>query len=101
MMRGGIISTVNLTEAQGRLMLNGLPEAFAWEAVTTPFREIAEYSVGHARRAGALISKTRPFGLSLGDRACLALAMELDAPVYTADRVWSRLDLGIPIRVIR
>jgi PIN domain nuclease of toxin-antitoxin system len=40
-------------------------------------------------------------GLSLGDRACLALALELNAPVYTADRAWKNLNLGIRIHVIR
>jgi ribonuclease VapC len=101
MMRGGIISSVNLTEAHGRLILEGFSEAFAWEAVTTPLGEIAEYSAAHARRAGALIAQTRSLGLSLGDRACLALAIELGVPVYTADRPWSGFDLGIPIHVIR
>jgi ribonuclease VapC len=48
----------------------------------------------HARRI-------RHYGLSLGDRACLALAMELKLPVVTADRAWIDLDLGIDICVIR
>jgi ribonuclease VapC len=39
--------------------------------------------------------------LSLGDRACLALGMVLKAPVYTADRSWKNLKLGIKIHVIR
>lgn len=100
-MRGGIISSVNLTEAHGRLILEGLSEAFAWEAVITPLGEIAEYSATQARRAGSLISQTRSLGLSLGDRACLALAIELSVPVYTADRIWSQLSLGVPVHVIR
>jgi PIN domain nuclease of toxin-antitoxin system len=48
-----------------------------------------------------LIDQTRHFGLSLGDRACLALAMERKATVYTTDKVWKNLDLGIEIVVIR
>ena len=51
--------------------------------------------------SGDLIAQTKPFGLSLGDRACLALALELSAPVYTTDKIWSNLHLGIPIHVIR
>ena len=39
--------------------------------------------------------------LSLGDRACLALAIERKATVYTTDRVWKSLDLGMKIEVIR
>jgi len=51
--------------------------------------------------AGLLRASTRRFGLSLGDRACLALAQQLQAPVLTTDRVWERLDIGVPIVVIR
>ena len=44
---------------------------------------------------------TRKLGLSLGDRACLALAIRERATVITADRSWAGLDLGIEIKVIR
>ena len=40
-------------------------------------------------------------GLSLGDRACLALARARSVPALTADRTWSRLELGISIEVVR
>jgi ribonuclease VapC len=40
-------------------------------------------------------------GLSLGDRACLALALALGAPVYTSDKSWKKLNLGLRIQVIR
>jgi PIN domain nuclease of toxin-antitoxin system len=41
------------------------------------------------------------FGLSLGDRACLALARMRRLPAVTADRAWARLDLGIAIELVR
>ena len=51
------------------------------------------------------IAKFRPLtksaGLSLGDRACLALGKRLNLPVLTADKVWSSLSLGITINLIR
>jgi len=40
-------------------------------------------------------------GLSLGDRACLALALQMKASVYTADRSWKNLKLDLRINVIR
>jgi len=40
--------------------------------------------------AGQLRSLTRPFGLSLGDRACLALGLHTQYPVLTADRDWGQ-----------
>ena len=51
--------------------------------------------------AAELIHVTQPYGLSLGDRACLALAIERKAKVYTADRCWKNLSLGIEVEVIR
>src|SRR5207302_10604673 len=36
-----------------------------------------------SRTAGSLMAQTRALGLSLGDRACLALGLALKAPVYT------------------
>ena len=54
-----------------------------------------------AETAARLWSRTRNHGLSLADRACLALAMDKTLPVLTADRAWSELDLDIEIQVIR
>lgn len=96
-----VISSVNLAEAHSKLVMKGIPANDAWEAIMAPIGEVADFNPHHAKRAGGLILQTRHLGLSLGDRACLALAIELGVPVYTADRVWSQLDLGIPIHVIR
>jgi PIN domain nuclease of toxin-antitoxin system len=54
-----------------------------------------------ARIAGNLITTTGQYGLSLGDRACLALAIALKAPVYTTEQLWTNLKVGVPIHVIR
>lgn len=55
----------------------------------------------HAQMAADLVPQTRAFGLSLGDRACLALGMELGLPVLTADRVWASIGLAVTIETIR
>lgn len=94
-------STVNLAEVQGKLVERGIPPANAWVAALNSVQEVIPFTAEHARTAGTLISQTRPFGLSLGDRACLALALERKAPVYTADRSWKNLKLGIRVHVIR
>jgi len=44
---------------------------------------------------------TKPFGLSLGDRACLSLGLRLGLPVLTTDREWRKLILGVEVRVVR
>jgi PIN domain nuclease of toxin-antitoxin system len=50
---------------------------------------------------GALIAETASKGLSLGDRACLALARVRSLPAVTADRSWSGVDVGVQIQLIR
>lgn len=94
-------STVNLAEVQSKLVNRGLSPQEAWEATISPIREATPFTAEHAMTAGSLIAETRPLGLSLGDRACLALGLALSAPVYTADKSWKSLKLGLRIHVIR
>ncbi len=101
LLSNAISSTVNLAEVQSKLVSRGWSSDEAWEDTTSPVQEVAPFLQQHARIAGDLITQTRKLGLSLGDRACLALAMALDAPVYTADQTWKKLKLGIRIHVIR
>ena len=54
-----------------------------------------------ARDVASLRDQTRPFGLSLGDRACLALGLLLKVPILTADRKWSQLKIRVALRFIR
>jgi ribonuclease VapC len=96
-----VSSTVNLAEVQSKLVSGGLPPDLAWRATRSSVQDAVPFTADHAKTAGSLISQTRTLGLSLGDRACLALALSLDAPVYTADRTWKNLKLGIRIHVIR
>jgi PIN domain nuclease of toxin-antitoxin system len=94
-------STVNLAEVQSKLVKRGLDPDDAWEAAMSPIREAVAFTAEHARIAGSLITQTQALGLSLGDRACLALGLALKAPVYTADRSWKGLKLGVRIHIIR
>jgi PIN domain nuclease of toxin-antitoxin system len=52
-------------------------------------------------RAAALRATTRRFGLSVGDRACLALALREQVPAVTTDRAWSKLSVGVEVVLIR
>ena len=58
-------------------------------------------SAVQAEIAGRLRESTARFGLSLGDRACLAVGMDSGGVVYTADRVWLELGLDVEIKAIR
>jgi PIN domain nuclease of toxin-antitoxin system len=96
-----IISTVNLAEVETKLVSAGLDERLAWQHIVEIQCKSAPFDEEQARIAGGLVKVTRPFGLSLGGRACLALAIEHKATVYTTDRTWKNLELGIAIEVIR
>jgi ribonuclease VapC len=94
-------SAVNLAEVHSKLVTRGVTEKDAWTATRYAVEEPEAFTAEHARLTGDLIPATRSLGLSLGDRACLALGIHLGVPVYTADRSWKKLKLPISIHVIR
>jgi PIN domain nuclease of toxin-antitoxin system len=96
-----IVSTVNLAEVETKLVSAGLDERLAWWHITELRCASVPFDEEQAKMAGGLVKITKPFGLSLGDRACLALAIQRKATVYTTDQTWKNLALEIPIEVIR
>lgn len=94
-------STVNLAEVHTKLVSRGGDPDEAWEDTLSAIHEPVPFTEEQARIAGGLVAQTRALGLSLGDRACLALGLVLRAPVYTTDRSWKNLKLGVRIHVIR
>lgn len=97
----GILSTVNLAEVISVLADNGVPDAEIRFAISALGLVSVAFDVEMAHLTGALRPKTKAFGLSLGDRACLALALHSSFSVLTADRSWKDLDLGIEVELIR
>ena len=102
-MRGGLISTVNLAEVLAKLVDKGVPAEDAARAVDMLGMEPVPLSVEQAQLSAALRSATRAAGLSLGDRACLALARERGLPAITAERRWPDVaeKAGVAVEVIR
>ena len=95
------ISATNMAEVYGKLVMRGVPRELATEMAYGAVRGVVAFSDGQARVTADLLQQTRALGLSLGDRACLALAMERKLPVLTADKAWKALRVGVEIRVIR
>lgn len=95
------IGAVNWSEIAQKATRKGLNVETARVLLTEVGLTIVPFSARQAEVAAHLWEKTHSRGLSLADRACLALAMEQQAPVLTADRVWRELDLGIEIRLVR
>lgn len=95
------ISSVNWCEVFGRLRAAGVDgETLRIQMAQTGIAVIA-FDTDDAEAAGELLPRTRAHGLSLADRACVALAARLGLPAVTADRTWTTLDLGVEIVCIR
>jgi ribonuclease VapC len=96
-----LISAVNLAEVYTKLAEHGLSTTDARLIIDRYAFEIVPFDEALARQTGAMRSTTRRLGLSLGDRACLALAQREALPALTADRSWSKLNLGVDVRIVR
>jgi PIN domain nuclease of toxin-antitoxin system len=100
-MHRAVMSSVNLAEVYTKLIERG-PAAFAAGAVyLSTFTGVEPFTEAHAKLAGELREKTRSSGLSLGDRACLALALTFDADAYTTDTEWAKVNVGCRVKLIR
>jgi PIN domain nuclease of toxin-antitoxin system len=100
---GAEISTVNVAETISRLVATGMATDGAASAVLALPMSLHDLDGVLAMDVGTITAQTHRFGLSLGDRACLALAKRLALPALTADRVWLEAGplLGVEVRLIR
>jgi PIN domain nuclease of toxin-antitoxin system len=95
------IGTVNLAEVHTKLAERGQAGRRALAEVLASIERVVPFSEEHALLTGSLRSATQHIGLSLGDRACLALGISLGAEVFTTDRLWAGLNLPCSVQVIR
>ena len=95
------ISAVNIAEVVTRLARAGEQRGAIQEVLNLLDLTVADFDDGLAKDTGMLVVKTAKAGLSLGDRACLALAAREDLPALTADRAWSNLEIGVEVRFVR
>jgi ribonuclease VapC len=97
------LSSVNQAEIVGYLARNGASEAAIREMLTGLRLEVVAFDAELAFAAGLLLPATRTAGLSLGDRACLALARRLAVQALTTDRSWLSIAraVGVEIELIR
>jgi PIN domain nuclease of toxin-antitoxin system len=96
-----LISAVNVAEIVGKLVERGVSLALARQALSLYGLQTIAFDEDLAERTGALRPGTKALGLSLGDRACLALAQRAGLPALTADRTWKDLNLSIEVRLLR
>jgi ribonuclease VapC len=96
-----VMSVVNFAEVVGKLLETGLSESSVKTVMENLDLQIESMDTGQAWETGLLRISTRELGLSLGDRACLALAYVKKLPVITADKQWDKLTTGLKVIQLR
>jgi ribonuclease VapC len=101
-LEAAVMSAVNLSEVLQKSATAGVSTAGLQEDLQAVGLRVQAFDAEDAACAADLWAGTRKLGLSLGDRACLALAKRLRLPAYTADRAWAALDMpGVAVRTVR
>jgi PIN domain nuclease of toxin-antitoxin system len=95
------ISAVNLAETYGKLLREAFHPDELRQDIAALALDVRPFDAEQAFIAGRMEPETKALGLSLGDRACLALALRLKLPVLTADRQWTKANLGVDVRLFR
>jgi ribonuclease VapC len=95
------VSAVNWSELAQKLTQHGVDARRTCDRLRTFGVFVEPFTVDDALCTGELWPRTRSAGLSLGDRACLAVALRLDAPVLTADKAWKDVEVRVPIQLLR
>lgn len=96
------ISSVNLSEFVSVLARSNIPVDEIDEIITDIVPEIIPFSEDIAIEAGKLTNYTKEYGLSLGDRACIATGIYYNMIVYTTDKIWVELEIeNVDIKLIR
>lgn len=95
------MSTVNISESIATLINKGATFHEAETIVDTLLHKRIPFSDTQSKIAAEIVTETKKYGLSLGDRACLSLAIAEKLPVLTADKIWSNVKTGVKIILIR
>lgn len=97
-----VMSSVNIAEvAKFLIEKRNLNKEEVSNIIQSLIETIIPFDMQLALISADIVRQTKSLGLSLGDRACLALAISTGYTVYSSDRIWSKLDLGCKIVVIR
>ena len=104
--QGSYISIINWAEVLSKIADLGedpqeIVQHFEEEGLLGSSLDILEFTKEDALTVARLRPVTRSFGLSFGDRACIALGQRLNLPILTSDRSWTNLNLNIQINLIR
>ena len=100
-LRGALLSVVNWAEVRQKLNDVEISAALVRDTLLGSGVEMVDFDLRLAELTADLRPHTKALGLSLGDRACLALAIERNMPALTGDKIWAQLDLPVDVNVFR
>ena len=95
------ISAVNLAEIINKLVLRGAPAEAVRDTLLKLELKVEDWSEAMAYRSAEFTRFNKSHGLSLGDRACISLALKTSLPAFTTEEAWERSNLGIKLVKIR
>ena len=95
------ISAVNASEVVAKMVDRGIDDATAEHILLTLGLNIINFDTPTAIMTAQLRRETKSLGLSLGNRACIALGSAQKCTILTADRAWSQIDMDVHIDLIR
>jgi len=95
-MKYAIISSVNIAEVYKYCIeVQDLTEEDCRNLVQLSGVKIIDFCEEQALITAKIIKKTKKYGLSLGDRSCISLAMFTNQQVLTCDKIWQKVDLDV------
>lgn len=100
-LEGAVINSVNWSEVVQKAEQNGVAMVGIREELGALGLDLRGFSLEEGQEAAELYPLTKAYGLSLGDRACLATASVLSGTAVTAEGVWAKAEHGVQVRVIR
>lgn len=101
-MKNGVISSVNIAEVYKYCIeTQNLSEEDAKMLIQLSDIKIIDFCSAQALISAKIYHKTKAYGISLGDRACLSLAILKHCPIITCDKIWQKLDLEIEFILAR
>ncbi len=98
---GAIISAVNLAEVLTKISDRGVDGKRARALLASLAIKSVSFDASQAETVSQLRSQSKHLGLSLGDRACIALGIIKNCPVLTADKAWAELELSVEVQLLR
>ncbi len=101
-LKDAIISSVNIAEVYKYCIdSQNLTKDEARSLVKLIDIKIINFDEEQAIITAELINKTKQYGLSLGDRACIALAILKNLSIITCDKIWQKADVGVKFIMAR